>query len=257
MQRTRWLDVISHRFLSRPCWRSQCEMVVQQFSISHAKTMGRTWSLLVVFVAVLSSTGASARSDNPNEALSWAQVTATRLVACYYNESSGIWRNELAWQSGNTLESLANFQSIFASPLHFVFNLTYVKTDMFVGGDCFDDYQWWLLAWLQAYAVEPNVNYLNRAADIYDVVVNKAWDSSQCGGGIRWCPKSNYKNAITNELFLASSMRLHPYAAVLGKSATYYLDWALREWRWFESSGMINAVSLINDGLTYVCRVRS
>ncbi|CAF5216752.1 unnamed protein product, partial [Rotaria magnacalcarata] len=65
-----------------------------------------------------------------------------------------------------------------------------------------------------------------------------------------WCPTKDYKNAITNELFLSSSMRLHPYAALLGKSSTYYLDWGLKEWQWLENSGMINSFYLINDGLS-------
>jgi predicted alpha-1,6-mannanase (GH76 family) len=85
----------------------------------------------------------------------------------------------------------------------------------------------------------------------HDVVVNQAWNASQCGGGIQWCPKNSYKNAITNELFFISSMRLHPYAALLGKPLTYYLNWAIKEWQWFENSGMINNDYLINDGLRY------
>jgi predicted alpha-1,6-mannanase (GH76 family) len=44
-------------------------------------------------------------------------------------------------------------------------------------------------------------------------------------------------------------MRLHPYATLLSKPPTYYLEWALKEWQWLENSGMINGNSLINDGL--------
>ena len=189
------------------------------------------------------------RNNRSNEALNWAEVTATRLVTCYYDERTGLWKNELAWQSGNTLESLANLIALVDSPLRYVFYLTLMRTGMFVGGDCFDDYQWWLLGWMQVFSVDPNVKYLYRAADIYDVVTSKAWNASVCAGGIQWCPNSIYKNAITNELFLASSMRLHPYATLLGKPSTYYLDWALKEWQWFENSGIINSNYLINDGL--------
>ena len=184
-----------------------------------------------------------------NEPLNWADVTATRLVSCFYDDSNGKWKNELAWQSGNTLESLANFISIVDSPLKYIFHETFVKTDMYVGGDCFDDWQWWLLAWLQAYSVDSNLDYLHRAAQAYEVVVTKAWNPSICNGGIQWCPKNAYKNAITNELFLVASMRLHPYATLVGKPANYYLDWAIKEWQWFEQSGMINKQFLINDGL--------
>lgn len=183
------------------------------------------------------------------EALNWADVTATRLVSCLYDNSTGLWRNEAPWQSGNTLESLANFISLRHSPLKYVFDQTYLKTDIFVGGECYDDYQWWLLAWMQIYQVEPDVKYLRRAADIYETVATKAWNTSQCNGGVQWCPTNAYKNAITNELFLLSSMRLHPYATLLGKSSTYYLRWALKEWQWLENSGMMNSDYLINEGL--------
>jgi predicted alpha-1,6-mannanase (GH76 family) len=136
------------------------------------------------------------------------------------------------------------------SPLKYVFHQTYMNTDMFVGGDCFDNYQWWLLGWLQAYSVEPNINYLYRAADIYDFVAVNAWNDNVCGGGMQWCPKNTYKNAITNELFLLSSMRLHPYALLLDRPTNFYLDWAQKEWQWFQTSGMINGDYLINDGLS-------
>ncbi|CAF5196966.1 unnamed protein product, partial [Rotaria magnacalcarata] len=167
------------------------------------------------------------RSQNRsiNEALNWAEVTASRLVNCYYHELSGLWAKELAWQSGNTLESLANFVSLTDSPLKYVFHNTYSKTDIYAGGDCYDDHQWWLLAWMQIYNVNRDIKYLKRAAAIYDIVSKKAWTTATCNGGIQWCPTKDYKNAITNELFLSSSMRLHPYAALLGKSSTYYLDW--------------------------------
>ncbi|CAF4563375.1 unnamed protein product [Rotaria sp. Silwood2] len=121
---------------------------------------------------------------------------------------------------------------------------------MFVGGECFDNHQWWLLGWLQAYSVEPDINYLYRAANIHDFVTVNAWNDSICLGGLQWCKKNTYKNAITNELFLISSMRLHPYAALLDRPPTYYLDWALKEWQWFERSGLINGNYLINDGLS-------
>jgi predicted alpha-1,6-mannanase (GH76 family) len=120
-----------------------------------------------------------------------------------------------------------------------------------IGGNCFDDYQWWLLGWLQAYSVEPDIDYLYRAANIYDFVVVHAWNDSICRGGMQWCSNNTYKNAITNELFLISSMRLHPYASLLDRPPTFYLDWALKEWQWFETSGLINVDYLINDGLRY------
>jgi predicted alpha-1,6-mannanase (GH76 family) len=60
---------------------------------------------------------------------------------------------------------------------------------------------------------------------------------------------NEYKNAITNELFLTAAMRLHQFESILKKSSNYYLNWATREWDWFSKSGLINSDNLINDGL--------
>ncbi|KAI7474106.1 hypothetical protein KC351_g10751 [Hortaea werneckii] len=57
--------------------------------------------------------------------------------------------------------------------------------------------------------------------------------------------KTTYVNAIANELFL--DVAAHLANRAFRKS--YYLDWAQREWAWFQGSGMINSESTINDGL--------
>ena len=60
------------------------------------------------------------------------------------------------------------------------------------------------------------------------------------------------KNAIPNELFLLTAIRLHqrtPHDAGNGS----YLDWALKEWMWFKNTGMINSENLVNDGLNKDC----
>jgi hypothetical protein len=214
------------------------------------------WSLcfttiLVTALLPLAFTTKIKSSLSTNEALNRAEMTASRLITCEYQNMSGLWKNEERWQSGNTLETLANFVSLLDSPLKYIFRQIFIDTDMFVGGDCFDDFQWWLLGWLQVYNVEPDINYLYRAANIHDFVVVNGWNDSICRGGLQWCSKNAYKNAITNELFLISSMRLHPYAALLDRPPTYYLNWALKEWQWFETSGLINGDYLINDGLRY------
>jgi hypothetical protein len=48
-------------------------------------------------------------------------------------------------------------------------------------------------------------------------------------------------------------MKLHPYTALLGKPAGFYLAWAQQEWDWFLQSGMVNAQWLVNDGLGSDC----
>jgi len=62
--------------------------------------------------------------------------------------------------------------------------------------------------------------------------------------------KKNYKNAITNELFLTLATLLYQF----DPTNSTYLAWAQKEWQWFEASGMINQQSLINDGLDNNCK---
>jgi predicted alpha-1,6-mannanase (GH76 family) len=64
-----------------------------------------------------------------------------------------------------------------------------------------------------------------------------------------WSNKKNYKNAITNELFLSLSTLLY-----INSNNNTYLEWAQKEWLWFQHSGMINDKNLINDGLDDNCK---
>ena len=112
----------------------------------------------------------------------------------------------------------------------------------------FDDNGWWGLAWIRAYDLTSDVRYLDAAKRIFDNMIT-AWDDA-CGGGLWWNEDRQYKNAITNELFLTLAARLHLRSP---GGDGHYLDWALREWRWFSASGMIGQHGLVNDGLTSGC----
>jgi predicted alpha-1,6-mannanase (GH76 family) len=47
------------------------------------------------------------------------------------------------------------------------------------------------------------------------------------------------------------AVRLHLRSVT---STSKYLDWAMREWEWFKTSGMIGEPGLVNDGLTADCK---
>ena len=57
----------------------------------------------------------------------------------------------------------------------------------------------------------------------------EGWDGT-CGGGLWWNEDRQYKNAITNELFLTLAAQLSQ--RVPGNRG--YQDWALREWAWLQ-----------------------
>ena len=107
---------------------------------------------------------------------------------------------------------------------------------------------WYANAWLRAYDVTGDKAFLTEAQAIFSDMT-KAWDNT-CGGGIYWTSERNYKNAITNELFLLVAARL-ARRVPNGTGPGSYHDWALKETDWFvNKSGMINGQKLINDGLT-------
>jgi predicted alpha-1,6-mannanase (GH76 family) len=118
----------------------------------------------------------------------------------------------------------------------------------------YDDQGWWALAWIKAYDLTGDKKFLTRAETIFRNITGEderrqgGWDSV-CGGGIYWQKNHNgpddapsYKNAIANELFLAVAAALY----VRLKNETY-LQWANKEWAWFQKSGLINRKHLVND----------
>ncbi|GHO94748.1 hypothetical protein KSF_047960 [Reticulibacter mediterranei] len=107
----------------------------------------------------------------------------------------------------------------------------------------YDDMAWWALAWINAFDLTDERRYLEMAQTIFTTMTG-GWDEV-CGGGVWWDFRRGYKNAIPNELFLALAAQL--YQRVPEEES--YLTWTMREWTWFQQSGMINASHLINDGL--------
>ena len=100
------------------------------------------------------------------------------------------------------------------------------------------------MACVDTYDLTGNQQYLAMAKTIFADMAG-GWDST-CNDGIWWSKDRGYKNAIANELFL--SVAAHIANRDLSNQMEY-LNWANREWQWFAHSGMINAQSLINDGL--------
>lgn len=154
-------------------------------------------------------------------------------------------------------------------------------------GAAYDDAQWVVLEWLQAieflnqydfltdsdFGQADIAMYAHRAHIFYNIVQDK-FNTTLCNGGIDWDPHLEpYKNAITNELFISSSIAMYlyfpgdnntdPYPSPDYRAQTnktlpalpaiaahdpLFLDNAIKEYSWFQSHNFTNAQGLIVDG---------
>ncbi|OLP18025.1 hypothetical protein BST81_13380 [Leptolyngbya sp. 'hensonii'] len=169
----------------------------------------------------------------------------------FYNLTTGLWDTTGWWNAANALETTIDYSRVTNTLTYRgnIFN-TFEKNKHtgFLNPWFYDDQGWWALAWIKAYDLTHNPRYLEMAKSIFEDM-KQGWDSV-CQGGLWWKKNRTYKNAITNELFLAVAVRLH----LRTPDDREYLDWALKTWAWFQHSGMINGNSLVNDGLTDDCR---
>ena len=131
----------------------------------------------------------------------------------------------------------------------------------------------WILSW---YARQFIPQFAHRARLFYDLA-SKGWDTTLCGGGMVWNPRlAPYKNAITNQLFIAASVSMYLYfpgdnnaspftcpvtTSINPESGTHnegeppakahddrYLQNAIEAYKWLADSGMRNKAGLYVDG---------
>ena len=169
-----------------------------------------------------------------------------------YNLAIGQWTTGPRWSWANDAEaSLANFERSDGLLAPYLFTETYDLnlSKNFLDDFGYDDEAWWANTWVRAFDDTGDPKYLAMAKTIFADMLN-AWDASTCQGGVWWNRDRAYKNAITNELFILVAANLHNRTP--GDSV--YLGWATQAWTWFSGSGMINASSLVEDGLTTDCK---
>ena len=163
---------------------------------------------------------------------------------------AGQWSSTGWWNAANALNALIDYMSITTNRGYLSVIATTFKE---CGGGNFlnsyyDDEGWWALTWINAYDLTGNLTYLKMAETIFQDMT-LGWDD--VSGGLFWQKDHTdgkghkpYKNAIPNELFLAVAIRLY-----IRTTTVEYLNWAKREWKWFQASGLINSDGLINDSL--------
>ncbi|KAL3436420.1 hypothetical protein BDV09DRAFT_164975 [Aspergillus tetrazonus] len=103
----------------------------------------------------------------------------------------------------------------------------------------------------------------HRARIFYELA-SEGWDTTVCGGGMIWNPHLGaYKNAITNELYISSSIGMYLYfpgdqidAPFAGAEESEdglphdsaYLKTAQKAYRWLKNSNMTGIYDLYADG---------
>lgn len=174
---------------------------------------------------------------------------AIQTLQAWYSPSTGLYQSTGWWNSANAITVLVDYARISKSDQYAsVFANTFTaaqKTSPAFLNNFYDDEGWWALAWIDAYDLTRNPQYLSMAQSVF-ADMSGGWDDT-CGGGIWWSKDRKYKNAIANELFL--SVAAHLANRTSGAAQSEYLNWGNKEWTWFLASGLINSKSLINDGL--------
>lgn len=208
------------------------------------------FSICVVAACAVAAFGA-AQPDAASAAKTNQLDRATRgieTLQAWYDPATGLYKTTGWWNSGNAITVLADYARVSKSAKYNqVFSNTLVaaqKTSPNFLNNFYDDEGWWALAWIDAYDLTGEKQYLAMAKVIFSDMAG-GWDET-CGGGIWWSKDRGYKNAIANELFLSVAAHLANRDAA---NSAFYLNWANKEWHWFAQTGMINSKKLINDGL--------
>jgi len=186
------------------------------------------------------------------------------------------------------------FEEACTDILHWenLINQYYTQTAFFYFGEnafalrnqAFDDMLWVVLGWLEStkfadmyarrhaggteyessawHGLQLSPMAAHRARVFYELAA-VGWDDSLCGGGMTWNPSlTPYKNAITNELFIAASISMYLYFPGDNNSAPFvkaqdrfynghdpiYLENAVKSYKWLKDSQMRNSIGLYQDG---------
>jgi predicted alpha-1,6-mannanase (GH76 family) len=237
----------------------------------------RASPLLTLFLAYTQIPLVSSRSW-----LDWDAISATRALQNWYNETNGLYQTTGWWNSANCITMLADLTSVNRQldiVTGQIWPNTFEKAQKFnlkqsrsPNGGCettictrsvvvtnglhvedanpkgflngfYDDEGWWALAWIKVYDLTKSETYLKAAADIFEDM--KATGYPATCGGIWWDRKRTHNTAIANELFLSVAAHL----ANRRPNKEYYVNWAKKQWDWFDRSGLINSNNTINDGL--------
>lgn len=190
-----------------------------------------------------------------DEELRTRAAAGMQALAVWYDVDTGLWNKTDWWTSANQLEAAIDYARETGDPTYTdEIENTFVKNEasVFDRYGFYDDDGWWAIAWIKAYDLSHQDKYLAMAKTIFQRMAG-GWDE-KCGGGIYWASAKagsdglKNKNAIPNSLFLQVAAKLHQRTP--GDSGPgSYLDWAEREWAWFQQTGMLTPGGDVIDSL--------
>ena len=230
---------------------------------------GNSLSMAIAFVFL---TRSLATDPQPRDLLLAAAAPLLPGGRYYAATSTGSHAGEASWQSANTLETLASV-ALVQPDAYAAVRTAFAEAWAATSGvphdfEHYDDYGWWALALLRFARVPPTMpaapasasadalggtdalNYVGMARTVFEMYVRDAWSNDTCGGGVYWGPvhgAPSYKNAITNELFLALSAELFE-----ATGEARFGEWAARQWAWLSDAsagGAMRGAASVNGGL--------
>ncbi|WP_052457474.1 glycoside hydrolase family 76 protein [Streptomyces sp. NBC_00370] len=213
-----------------------------------------TAALSLCLLSVQPAAAQPAAGDHGDQRHADATAAVNGLLS-WYNTGTGQFDTTGWWTNANDLQAVLDYWRApgdtgghdFKKLAADIYTKNVDKYDGQFRNDYLDDTGWWGLAWLRAYDLTKDPRYLKTA--IADANHMWSYHDDVCGGGIWWNYPRQFKNTITNELFIELSAGIHNRLA----GDTTHLRRALNVWHWFEDKKLINGDNLVNDGLNTSC----
>jgi hypothetical protein len=238
------------------------------------------------------------RRDLENTTTSFPAMIAALedMQTQFWDQSTGNWPTGIDWTEAvfsTHVSATLNEMAVYGSGTYSSEISTYFSQvlSFYTGEDAislrtqkYDDMQWVVLEWLEAikfvnlYATIDTTfdgtqyiaEFAHRARIFWDLA-SVGYNTTLCGGGMLWTDQlTPYKNAITNELFVASSIAMYLYFPGDDNPEPYsvpgtpynssqalppipahdvrYLNAAIEEYNWLSTSNMTNSQGLYVDG---------